>query len=595
MMKLAHRSVAGLVAGLVCSAIPAAAVSPLKLSGAISGVVTDGAGVPQMGAAVFLYNRYERLYQRALTDPEGAFSFSGLSPDLYTVKVTLASFVPAVKAGIQVQAGVRSLLNISMASLFSSVTLVFPGSGSRALMSEDWKWVLRTSAATRPVLRFLPHLDSNRDSQRSAIFTDTRGVLTVSAGDGGRVSAFGNEADLGTAFAVATSLFGNNQLEVSGNVGYGASGNPSTAFRTSISRDIGTGSPELSVTMRQLFVPGRFGMALAGGAPDSSLPVLRTMSLNFEDRTQLSESVSFQYGFSLDSVAFLDRLNYFSPFARLTWSGEVGDIDFTYTSGNPRPELAGSGPGSTSELLDDIDTLSLFPRVSLRDRRARVQRGENFEVGFSKKAGSRTFRVGAYRESVTNTALMMVAPAGLYSSGDILPDLFSRYYTFNAGDYHTSGYTASVTQRFGEHVSITGIYGALGALTPPEGELVSEDPDHLRAMIRASRRQTATLRASATSPWTGTQLVASYQFADARMATRGHMYSTRGLRPDPGFNVFIRQPIPSFAMLPWRMEATADLRNLRAQGYLPVSFADGRRLLLLQTPRSLRGGLSFIF
>jgi hypothetical protein len=73
------------------------------------------------------------------------------------------------------------------------------------------------------------------------------------------------------------------------------------------------------------------------------------------------------------------------------------------------------------------------------------------------------------------------------------------------------------------------------------------------------------------------------------------MYSTRGLRPEPGLNVFIRQPIPMFPSLPWRMEATADLRNLRAQGYLPISLGDGRRLLLLQTPRSFRGGLSFIF
>jgi hypothetical protein len=190
---------------------------------------------------------------------------------------------------------------------------------------------------------------------------------------------------------------------------------------------------------------------------------------------------------------------------------------------------------------------------------------------------------------------MMVAPAGLYSSSDLLPDLFSRYSTFNAGDHQMSGYTASVTQRFGEHVSATVIYGALGALTAAKGEVVSRDPDDLRAMIRAGRRQTATVRGAATLPATGTHVVASYQFADARMATRGHLYSTRGIRPEPGLNVLVRQPIPTFALLPWRMEATADLRNLRAQGYLPLSLADGRRVLLLQSPRSLRGGLSFIF
>ena len=596
MTRLTQQAIAGAFFGLFCLATPASAISPLRLSGSISGIVTDGAGVPQMGAAVLLYNRNERLFQRALTSPEGAFSFDGLNPDVYSIRVTLASFIPALKAGIEVQAGVRNILNVNLASLFSSITLVFPNADQRAVMSDDWKWVLRTANATRPVLRFQPRINTGQPARRAAIFADTRGVLKVSAGDGGRVSAFGNEADLGTAFAVATSFFGHHQLEVSGNVGYGRSGLPSTAFRTSISGQTGSGSPEIAVTMRQLAVPGRFGMALVGGPSDGSLPVLRTMSLSFEDMTDLSENVSFQYGFSLDSIAFLDRLNYFSPFARLTWTTELGAVDFTYTSGNPRPELAGNGPGIDNDLLTDIHSLSVFPRVSLRNRRARVQRGENFEIGFSRTVGSRTYRLGAYRENVTNTALMMVAPAGLYESGDILPDLFSRYYTFNAGDYQTSGYTASVTQQFGENVNATVMYGQLGALTPDEDrELAGGNPDELRAMIRASRRHTATVRASAVSPWSGTHVVASYQFADARMATRGHMYSTRGIRPDPGLNVFVRQPVPTFSILPWRIEATADLRNLRAQGYLPISLGDGRRLLLLQTPRSFRGGLSFIF
>jgi hypothetical protein len=48
-------------------------------------------------------------------------------------------------------------------------------------------------------------------------------------------------------------------------------------------------------------------------------------------------------------------------------------------------------------------------------------------------------------------------------------------------------------------------------------------------------------------------------------------------------------------MLPWRMEATAELRNIRAQGYVPLNTSDGQRILLVETPRSFRGGLSFIF
>ena len=52
-------------------------------------------------------------------------------------------------------------------------------------------------------------------------------MVKISAGDEGRVSQYGNEPDLGTAFALATSLFGNNQLQVSGNIAYSsANGSP---------------------------------------------------------------------------------------------------------------------------------------------------------------------------------------------------------------------------------------------------------------------------------------------------------------------------------------------------------------------------------
>ena len=36
-------------------------------------------------------------------------------------------------------------------------------------------------------------------------------------------------------------------------------------------------------------------------------------------------------------------------------------------------------------------------------------------------------------------------------------------------------------------------------------------------------------------------------------------------------------------------------RNLLAQGYLPLGATDGQTVILVETPRSFRGGLSFIF
>src|SRR5581483_10600991 len=218
-----HRTVASLVIGAACLAAPSFAAAPVKLSGAISGVVNNSYGVPQMGATILLLSRQDRPLDKAQTNERGEFKFAGLLPDVYAVRVTLASFLPAWKKDILVQPGMRSVLNISLSTLFSTIQLSYPTAiESGSIMSDDWKWVLRSATSTRPILRFAPVDSPQRTTQHVAAFSDTRGLLTVSAGEGSRASSVGAEVDMATAFALATSLYGNNLLQVSGNVGYGS-------------------------------------------------------------------------------------------------------------------------------------------------------------------------------------------------------------------------------------------------------------------------------------------------------------------------------------------------------------------------------------
>jgi hypothetical protein len=597
MQAWTYKSVAGLfLAGAVCLGRVNAA-EPVKLSGAITGRVADSSGVAQMGAAVILFNKQERQFQRVLTDSQGIFKFLGLLPDTYSIKVTFASFVPAIRKNILVQPGMRSVLNVNLNTLFSTIQFAYPPI-ENGVMSDDWKWVLRSASPTRPVLRFTGDAlakDTSVSSGHGTVFSDTRGVLRLSAGDGPLVSGVGSQADMGTAFALATSLFGNNMLQVSGNLGYGAqTGVPTAAFRTSYQRNIGVGNPEVSITVRQLFLPGRMGSAITG--TDSGLPMVRSVAASYDDRSQITDDISVQYGFTMNSISFGGHLAYASPYAQLTYNlGDGGTLTVAYTSGDARPDLYAKDQ-QDAELQQSLSTLGVFPRMSVRESRARIQRGQNYEMTYSRKIGSRIYHVSGYRESVTNAALSMVAPAGIYGSGDILPDLFSGSSIFNAGDYQSTGYTTAITQNLGDHFSATVMYGSMGALTANRGEVVSTSPDDLRNMIRSSRLQAATAKISATSPWTGTHMIASYQWTSERRAVLpGHMYSTQDIRQLPGMNVYVRQPIPGLGMLPWRVEATADLRNLLAQGYLPLAMANGQQLLLVETPRSFRGGLSFIF
>jgi hypothetical protein len=174
-----------------------------------------------------------------------------------------------------------------------------------------------------------------------------------------------------------------------------------------------------------------------------------------------------------------------------------------------------------------------------------------------------------------------------------MPDLFSNNSIFNAGNFQSSGYSASVTQSLGQNVNVSLIFGSTGALTTAGRELISDSPDELRAMIHMGRKNAATMRLAAKLPHAGTHLTASYQWdGDQRWAMTGNLYSTQALRPMPGMNIFIRQPIPGLSR---RIEATAELCNMLAQGYLPLFSADGQRIVLVENPRSFKGGLSFIF
>jgi hypothetical protein len=463
-------------------------------------------------------------------------------------------------------------------------------------MNDDWKWVLRSSNATRPILRFAPQV-AIAQPKLDSLFSDTRGMVKFSAGDQGSVSQLGNETDLGTAFALATSLFGNNQIHVSGNVGYSAAtGIPAAGFRTSYSRGGGQlQSTQVNLTMRQLYLPARVGAGLVSGQQGAA-PALRTLSVGFLDRKELGEGLSVEYGFTMESVSFLDTLNYFSPYGRLSYDlDENGTVEFAFNSGIPPAEYFAGQRDPGGDLQQDLTALSIFPRVSLRDGRARVQRAENFELAYHTTVGSRTYAVAAYRESMSNAALTMLAEPGSVPASDLLPDLLSNSAVFNVGDYASAGYMASATQALGERMAFTLAAGSGNALIPGESALEGSSGYQLRRSLRHGQRRWISVRYSFTAPRTHTSLTSSYRWADGRSLTAPHLYLTQPLRTDIGWNIHVRQPVPTVSSMRGRLEITADLRNLLAQGYLPVSTGAGRRALLLNTPRSVRGGFNFIF
>jgi hypothetical protein len=589
----------GLLTGafLLAASLPMPALAG-SLSGGIFGQVRSSTGVAQMGATVVLYDRYDQLVRRALTDEDGKFAFAELNPSFYSIRVTLASFVPALRRNIAVAAGSENLLEISLANLFSSVDLISSGPARGLILSDDWKWVLRSSSATRPVLRYLPAPSSSQTTATSSsIFSDTTGLLRVSAGDGESFTA-GSQEELGTAFAVATSIYGTSRLQLSGNVGYvGNSTIPAAGIRAAYSHNAdGETGPQIIMTVRQLYLPDRTGA--------DNGPALRTVALAVRDSVDVTDNLRLEYGMSTESVTFLDRFTYVSPFARATYDlGRAGAVRVAYSDGQQPSEFAAPPAVSSSEqgtstasLNNDLAALALLPRISLRDDHLQVQRTRSLEAGYERVDGSRKYSVGVYGESASNAALMLAGPQGFIPWTDSLPDLGSNDRIFNVGSYSRVGYTAAVKQALGDHADVSlasGYTGSLG-VDAKDATLAGNSGDDLRSVIHEVARPWIAMTFSDTLPFSGTVLSTSYGVTDPRVLMPDHYYMTQDVTQATGWNVRIRQPLPLLGGRGGRLEATAELRNLLAQGYLPLQ-ASGQKALLTSWPRAVRGGLAFIF
>lgn len=548
-----------------------------------------------MGASVYLYNRYDELVRKGLSNEQGRFAFDALVPDLYSIRVILASFVPAERRNISVLPNSENRLDINLTSVLSSIGVTSTPASPGTLMTDDWKWVLRTSQSTRPVLRFLPDIAPRGTSSTHSVFTNfshTTGVVKLSAGDG-ESFARGTQQDLGTAFAIATTLANSARVQLSGNVGYaGTSVLPGAGIRTSYSRSTGDGSnPEIALTMRQVYLAPR-DSAMAFGSDGA--PVLRTMSLAMLDRMDISDNLHLDYGFDSESISYFDRINYLSPFVRMTFdAGSQGRFRVAFTSGGNPTELLARDDQKAGELEQNLTALAGMPTLSVSDSHLTVERTQNLEIGYERVEGTRTYSVAAYNESVSNAAFMLSGPADFISPADLLPDLGSRSNIFNVGSFHRTGYSAGVKQTLGDHAEVSVMAGRAGALTAPGAEGSYTDTQTLRAGIGQAQRAWVTIRVAGTVPRAGTRIAANYGWTDFRVLMPVHLFVTQTGSQDIGVNLHFSQPLP-LIRVPWRMEATADLRNLLAQGYLPLGGTGGRSVLT-NSPRLVRGGLNFIF
>jgi Carboxypeptidase regulatory-like domain len=534
--------------------------------GSISGYVHSANGVPQMGAMVEVFGSAFHTLQ-LFTDETGFYNVAGLLPGVYVVRVSAPTYMPAMREHVGLRAGGHAVVNLTLSTLFDAINVAPARGGSD---QDNWKWVLR-SASNRPILRALDEDPGVKEGNKQS---DLRGTLSFLAGSPS--SGFGSTSEASTAFLVEKSIFSSGTVALSGNLGYG-DGFPATVLRASYADRMSDGSgPEMAVTIRNLAAPGI-------GLPGTDLQAL---SLTAADNLNLGDVLELKFGSELQTIQFMGRVSALRPFgtADLHLSPNTV-VEYRYSTSEPDRRMEKGFDSAPADFSES------GPHVSLANFRASVERSHHQEVSLSRRIGKNNVQLAAYYDRVLDPALTGVGDVNS-EGGEVLPDLYSGTFTYQGRDLNTHGVRVVAQRKIAPSFTATMDYEFGGVLNLDKDGVSLQDA---RNSMEVRNQHSLAGKFSGTLPTSKTFWIASYRWTGGQGLTPVDMFDQSPGQADPYLSFFLRQPIPGTGFLPCHMDALIDVRNLLAQGYVPVLGQDHRTVYLVQSARAVRGGVEFTF
>jgi hypothetical protein len=574
------RTLGALVLAGTCLSVGvnAAAAQVRSASGKLAGVVNDTAGTPQMGATVEVAQEFASATSPLdfLTNTQGIFHGERLAPGFYTVRVTLAGFLPTLQQHVRITAHVTTVVSIQLESLFASLDQLRRQPSSTTVESDDWKWVLRSASATRPVLQWMED-GTAVASNVAPDTTSSRSRARLEFTDGARRqgSASNVPSVPATAFAYDQKLGGTSRMILAGQVNYSdqaPGGGLATVWLPTGSFGAG---PHTAVVFRD-----------AKLGPDGH--TFRGVRLEQGGTLTLGDRAVLRYGGEYVMIGMTKTATSLRP--RLELDARVSDdwraaLIFAEEPGAPTP-LESDERDSGGVLAAALNELDSFPAMLWRDGRPVLEGGWHEEIAAERKVGARgKLQVAAFHDDDRHVAV--------YGRGSDLPaadyfqDYFSNGFAYDGGSSNSWGTRVALREKLSDNVEVTTVYAYAGALSPSDFADGS-----LRMMLRTSMHQSMGASVSAKVPRLGTKVDAGYKWVSGVTVSRLDSYGESLFQMDPYLHVGIRQALPKFA--PGRWQAIADCDNVLAQGYVSLTSQDGRSVLV-PAFRTFRGGLSVQF
>jgi hypothetical protein len=572
-----------------CLLVVLLAWAPLRAAsgGAIAGYVKDSSGVPQMGAVVEVFVSAVKIGTTAFTDSRGYYQANNLAAGTYQVKVTTAAFLPSLREDVVLRAGAHLIINLTVNTLADALK-VMPARRSDAEEPDDWHWALR-STTNRPILRVLEKdkendgagdggslvVVSHSNSEIGSSDHALKGSVAFMAG--AEAGGFGSAGDMTTAFALEKSIFSSGKLSLDGNIG-SSSADPTGVLRASYAHNVGdTSRPTFTVTYRHFATPGSAVL----NSPYSAI------EMSSSDSVTLAGFIDLAYGADMQSMEFANRVTAFRPHGEIAVHLSPNMVvEYRYATSEPDTRTAKGFDSAPADLSES------GPRMALLNGNPEVEKAAHHELSVSRRMGDTSIQVAAFYDHVHNAVLTGAGDPSSYSD-DVLPDIYSDTFSYAYGPgVNSTGARVVVQRKISDDLTATVDYSTGQAI-------VADSPTDWLSLAQAlstSRQNSVGAKLSGRIPAIGTRWITSYKWTSGSGAISSvDAFNASPGQADPYLSLFIRQPIPGTSFIPAKMDALIDLRNLLAQGYVPVMGQDGRTIYMVQSARSLRAGLSFTF
>lgn len=544
-----------------------------RSGGRVSGVVVDSAGTPQMGATVLLTpdSVLSGSSVKLLTDDRGRFASTALPIGLYSIQVTLAGFLPAIDRNVRVKAERATVLQIMLGTVFSSFEQL-RRPPDQTVSSDDWTWVLRSSAATRSVLRWqdagvslgaAPKPDGSSNTQLM------RGGLLLSSGSDHPGSVADVPNSTATAVVYDLDLGSHGHLLMAGQFSYDeASSSDGFAGELLPSSGPGTG-PVTTILVRETRV-------------GSSGPEFRGLRLTHDNQLMVGDRVSVRYGAELLMAGFDGTTSAVRPHGEVAMQITPNwETSFTIAT---RPWDDGTAEGDMQSAADMLDA---FPVLLMHRGEPVFEDDLHEELAVRRQLGPRAdVSAAVFHDSSNQTAVM---GRGNEGGPDVLQEYYSQAFAYDGGQSSSTGARIAYREQFADDLATTFVYAYAGALSPVNG-MDTNGP--LRNRLATRYRQSVAGRVSSKLPYLHTRLSAGYEWLNGPTVSLQDPYGQTLYHVDPYLSMEIRQPLPR--AFPCHMEVQAEIGNLLAQGYVQVATRDGY-VVLVPSYRYFRGGLSFQF